>query len=179
MEHIINKTEYTLLTCLGFCLRQSGEADFAPCLTAEEWEQVAALAERHEVLALLENLWEPDKLSEERQMAIQWKTARTVHKGIQLQMLNGRLTTLFEKEGILAVTLKGCAVARYYPVPEFRKTTDLDLFVASDEEAEKAVRILCENGFRPSEEWHANHHDVLVSGKKEEVELHTAWADAF
>ena len=179
MEHIINKTEYTLLTCLGFCLRQSGEADFTPCLTAEEWEQVAVLADRHEVLALLEDLWEPGKLSEERQTIIQLKTARTVHKGIQLQMLNGRLTTLLEKEGILAVTLKGSAVARFYPVPEFRKTTDLDLFVASDEEAEKAVQILCENGFRLSEEWHANHHYVLVSEKKGEVELHTAWADDF
>ena len=179
IESTINKTEYALLMCLGLSLRQSDKAESLPSLTAKEWEQVAALADRHEVLALLEDVWESDKLPKERQMAIQFKTARTVHKGIQLQMLNGKLTTLLEKEGILAVTLKGCAVARFYPVPEFRKTTDLDLFVAGAKEAERAVQILCENGFRFSEKWHANHHSILISEKKEEVEIHTAWADAF
>lgn len=179
LESTINKTEYALLMCLSLSLRQSDKAESLPSLTVEEWEQVATLADRHEVLALLEDVWESDKLPKERQMAIQFKMARTVHKGIQLQMLNAKLTALLEKEGILAVTLKGCAVARFYPVPEFRKTTDLDLFVASVKEAERAVQILCENGFRLSEEWHANHHYVLISEKKEEVEIHTAWADEF
>ena len=93
--------------------------------------------------------------------------------------MNARLTALLEKEGIIAVTLKGCTVARFYPVPEFRKTTDIDLFVADREEAKRALQILEANGFHPSEEWHANHHVILNSAKKEVVELHTTWADEF
>ena len=80
---------------------------------------------------------------------------------------------------MIAVTMKGSAVARFYPVPEYRKTTDLDLFIASANDVGKAVRILGDNGFAPSGKWHANHHIVLVSGKNEVVELHTTWAEAF
>lgn len=179
MERTINKTEYTLLKYLGLSLRQSDPAAPFPPLTSEEWKQLLSLADRHEVLALLERVLEPDKLPREQQRTVQFKTARTVHKAIQLQALNARLTRLLEKEGIIAVTLKGCAVARFYPVPEFRKTTDIDLFVDDEENAERAVRILCENGFKISGEWHANHHFVLISERKEEVELHTTWTEQF
>lgn len=175
----INKTEYTLLKLLSRSLRPSRGTIPLPSLAGKEWEQLLALADRHEVLSLLENVLEMDRIPEEQRLAMQFKTARTVHKGIQLQVLNARLTALLEKEGIVAVTLKGCAVARFYPTPEFRKTSDLDLFVVDEEDAGRAVQILCENGFKPSSEWHANHHFVLVSEKNEVVELHTTWAEAF
>ena len=175
----INKTEYTLLQCLRKSLQQSGEPAVTPSLTDQEWQRLLALADRHEVLSLLENVWKPEKFSKEQWLAIQSKTARTVHKAIQLQVLNARLTGILEKEGILAVTLKGCTIARFYPVPEFRKTTDVDLFVADQEEAKRALQILEANGFHPSEGWHANHHVILNSEKKEVVELHTTWADDF
>lgn len=179
MERTIKKTEYTLLKYLGLSLRQSAPAAPLPVLTSEEWKQLLVLADRHEVLALLENVLEVDKISEEQRMMIELKTARTVHKAIQLQALNARLTGILEKEGIIAVTLKGCAVARFYPVPEFRKTTDIDLFVADEADVERAVQILCENGFKIPEEWHANHHLVLISERNEEVELHTTWTESF
>ena len=96
-----------------------------------------------------------------------------------MQALNTRLTACLEKEHITAVTLKGFASARFYPVPEFRKTTDIDLLLFSDKDAENAVRILCANGFKICKERHANHHIVMISEKKEAVELHTTWAEAF
>ena len=179
MERIINKTEYTLLQFLSLSLPQPDRTDFNPPLTANEWQQLLALADRHEVLSLLRNVLEPDKFPEEQWLILQAKTARTVHKAIQLQVLNARLTAFLEKEGITAVTLKGCTVARFYPIPEFRKTTDIDLFVADKADAKRAVQILGANGFHPSGEWHANHHIILNSVKKEVVELHTTWADDF
>ena len=175
----INKTEYTLLQCLSQCLKQSDNLVSLPSLTAEEYQQLLTLADRHEVLSLLENVWEPARIPEPQSLTIQSKTARTVHKSIQLQALNARLTALLAKEDIIAVTLKGCTVARFYPVPEFRKTTDIDLFVADKNDAKRAVQILEANGFHPSGEWHANHHVILNSGKNEVVELHTTWADDF
>ena len=161
MERIINKTEYTLLQFLSLSLHQPDRTDFNPPLTANEWQQLLALADRHEVLSLLSNVLEPDKFPEEQWLILQAKTARTVHKAIQLQVLNARLTAFLEKEGITAVTLKGCTVARFYPIPEFRKTTDIDLFVADKADAKRAVQILGANGFHPSGEWHANHHIIL------------------
>lgn len=175
----INKTEYTLLKYLTLSLQPSGKAGLTPSLSKKEWEQLISLADRHEVLPLLQNVLDPDGLPEEQGMYLQTKTARTVQKSIRLQVLNARLTALLEKEGIVAVTLKGSAVSRFYPVPEFRKTTDIDLFVEKREQAKKAVRLLCDNGFVPSSQWHANHHFVLTNQKKEVVELHTSWAEIF
>ena len=175
----ITKTEYKLLQYLALSLHPSGSPIQFPPQTDEEWKRLLALADCHEILPLIEDGLEQDNIPEEQRRIIQLKTAKTVHKGIQLQVLNSRLTALLEKAGIIAVTMKGSAVARFYPVPEYRKTTDLDLFIASANDVGKAVRILKDNGFAPSGKWHANHHIVLVSGKNEVVELHTTWAEAF
>ena len=175
----ITKTEYKLLQYLALSLHPSGSPIQFPPQTDEEWKRLLALADCHEILPLIEDGLEQDNIPEEQRRIIQLKTAKTVHKGIQLQVLNSRLTALLEKAGMIAVTMKGSAVARFYPVPEYRKTTDLDLFIASANDVEKAVRILKDNGFAPSGKWHANHHIVLVSGKNEVVELHTTWAEAF
>ena len=76
----INKTEYTLLQCLSQCLKQSDNLVSLPSLTAEEYQQLLTLADRHEVLSLLENVWEPARIPEPQSLTIQSKTARTVHK---------------------------------------------------------------------------------------------------
>ena len=176
---LITQTEHTLLQSLRQSLQQSDRPNSMPFLSAEEWKQLLTLADRHEVLSLLETTWDSDQLPKEQRLFVQAKTAKTVHKGIQLQALNARLTALLAIKGITAITLKGSTVSRFYPTPEFRKTSDIDLFVANPEEAKKAVRILGDNGFKPSGAWHANHHFILSSEKNEVVELHTAWADDF
>ena len=172
-------TEQTLLRLLRQTLQQSAKANAAPPLPPSQWQQLLTLADRHEVLTLLETTWDSAKLPDEQRLRIQAKTARTIQKSIQLQALNARLTALLASEGITAITLKGCTVSRFYPTPEFRKTSDIDLFVANPADAKKAVNILGDNGFNPSGEWHANHHFILSSEKNEVVELHTAWADDF
>lgn len=175
---MFNKTELALLNLLRFSLRPTGGVPSLPSLTGQEWERVLILADRHEVLPLLETVLEEDGLPEAQRLAIQWKTAKTVHESIQLQGLNARLTALLKKAGITAVTLKGFAVARFYPVPEFRKTTDIDLFVPNRENWKRAVRILRANGFQAAKAWHANHHAVLTAEKRV-VEVHSTWTESF
>lgn len=177
----INKTEYTLLSCLNQSLHPSGGGNAVSSLKVaqEELQPLLSLADRHEVLTLLGDVLNLEQLSDEENMYIQSKIARTVHKSIRLQVLNAKLTAALEKEGIIGVTLKGCVVARYYPVPEFRKSSDVDLFVNGEAAAGRAVEILKNHGFQLSEEWHANHHAVLRSAKGDVVEVHTAWADEF
>ena len=173
------QTEQTLLRLLRQTLQQSAKANAVLSLPPPKWQQLVTLADCHEVLTLLEITWDSAPLSDEQRLRIQAKTARTVQKSIQLQALNARLTALLASEGITAITLKGCTVSRFYPTPEFRKNSDVDLFVANPADAKKAVNILGDNGFNPSGEWHANHHFILSSEKNEVVELHTAWADDF
>ena len=90
----ITTTEHTLLQALRQSLKKSDRADFNPSLSAEEWKQLLTLADRHEVLSLLETTWDSDQLPKEQRLFVQAKTAKTVHKGIQLQALNARLTSL-------------------------------------------------------------------------------------
>ena len=173
----ISETERALLKYLGQNLKLSEDDCEVLDLSDEAFERIYSMADRHEVLALFGNLLNPSGLSPKIQNDFLFKTARTVHKGITLQSLDARLTVLLEKESITAITLKGYAAARFYPVPEFRKTTDIDLFFCSEADARKAGKILCKNGFKFSKEWHANHHFILISEKNEIVELHTSWAD--
>lgn len=175
----ISETERLLLETLGHSLKLCEDACEAVDLSTDQGALIYSLADRHEVLVLLSNILNPDTLPPKIQDDLQFKTAKTVHNGITLQSLTARLTALLERENILAITLKGYAAARFYPIPEFRKASDIDLFFCSEEDARKAGEILCENGFHFSNEWHANHHFVLMSEKHEKVELHTAWADEF
>lgn len=173
----ISETERILLKYLGESIKLSDGERENSAISAEEFERIYPLADRHEVSVLLCNILNLNSLSHKIQNDLDFKTARTVHKGINLQSLALRLTALLETEGITAVTLKGYTVSRFYPVPEFRKTTDVDLFFSCEDDARKAGKILLENGFKYSEKWHANHHFILISDKNEKVELHTAWAD--
>ena len=175
----ISENERRMLEYLGQCLKPSYGVCEISDSNVDEWERIYALADRHEVSVLMGDIFNSVSLYDKTQNDFQFKTARTVHKGITLQSLDLRLTALLGKEGIKAVTLKGYAVARLYPVPEYRKTTDIDLLFFSLEEAKKAERILLDNGFKPSKEWHANHHFILINEKNETVELHTSWADEF
>ena len=74
----INKTEYTLLQCLSQSLHQSDKPAVNPSLTDKEWQQLLTLADRHEVLSLLENVRKPDRFSKEQWQTVQSKTAKTV-----------------------------------------------------------------------------------------------------
>lgn len=175
----ISETECRLLEYLGQSLKPSDGVCEISDPNVDEWERIYSLADRHEISVLMGDIFNSVNLSDKTQNDFQFKTARTVHKFITLQSLNLRITALLEKEGIRAVTLKGYAVAKFYPVPEFRKTTDIDLFFGNSADAKKAEKILLNNGFKPSKEWHANHHSILISEKNETVELHYSWADEF
>ncbi len=155
-------TESALLHCLSLSLRPSDSVHSLPSLTEQEWAQVLALADRHEVLPLLETVlgdvelppalrsameWKTagtvhQSLQLQALTAMEWKTAETVHQSLRLQALTEKLTRLLREADITAITLKGCAVARFYPVPEFRKTSDIDLFASNGEDLKRAVQIL-------------------------------------
>ena len=107
ISSLFNKTELTLLHSLKLSLRQTDSPVTALSLTEKDWEQVITLADRHEVLALLTPVLDLDRLSQKQQLMVESKIARTIQTGIQLQALNARLTGLLEKDGIIAVTLKG------------------------------------------------------------------------
>ena len=77
------------------------------------------------------------------------------------------------------VLLKGSGVAALYPVPEYRKSGDIDILMKNKEEAERACKILEKRGFC-KKEYQAAHHHIACSGVDGiEMELHVTLAEPF
>ena len=174
----ITDTEQIFLHALNTVLHQS-EYDIERKLSIQEVDELLLLSQRHEVTALLDDVWNRYTLSNEQLILKDKIVARTVQKSIQLQILNSKLTQMLREAGITAVTLKGYSVSRYFPVPEYRKSGDVDLFVSGKENIEKAVKLLENNGFHTTDSWHSNHHLVFISDRNETVELHVSWVEEF
>lgn len=175
---IFSKSELLFLHYLNASLKENHTGQFPSFSSSEEMKEVLSLSLHHEVLPLVSDLLSK-QVPDELQMMILDEVARTVQKGIKLQMLDGELTQELKEEKITAITLKGMAVARFYPISEYRKTTDMDLFIPEEDKIKKAIEILEKNGFELSEDWHANHHLVLTNKEGEVVELHKNWAEEF
>lgn len=174
----ITDTEQIFLHALNTVVHDS-EYDIESKLSIQEVDELLLLSQRHEVTALLDDVWNRYTLSNEQLILKEKIVARTVQKSIQLQILNSKLTQKLREAGITAVTLKGYSVSRYFPVPEYRKSGDVDLFVSGKENIEKAVKLLENNGFHTTDSWHANHHLVFISDRNETVELHVSWVEEF
>ncbi len=81
--------------------------------------------------------------------------------------------------GIKTVVLKGAAVSSFYPVPEYRKSGDIDLLVGGEDELRRAAAVMKKNGYAVAKEQHALHHIVFDSPFGIEVEIHKMLAEPF
>lgn len=116
---------------------------------AEKYGAILELADRHRVLPLLYDVLAP-KLPEEdeNRKRLEKRSAETVRQSYRLLFLGKYVTGLLQEHGIETVLLKGSGTAGLYPVPELRKSGDIDLLVADQKAGEKAYEVLHEHGFR-------------------------------
>ena len=78
---------------------------------------------------------------------------RTMHRHLMAQ---DDVVRLFQEEAIGFVILKGLAVARYYPKPEYRSLGDIDIAVLHDD-YERARQILLQNDYEEVESPYIKH----------------------
>ena len=158
-------------------------------LGEEEKEQISHLdlgeileiADQHRVLPMLFDIFEDweEILSDKDRERLEKAAEKTVGQSYRLLFLTKELTELFSQAGIPVVTLKGCGIASYYPVPEYRKSGDVDLLFSDEASVRAAGKLLEERGFFVSEEQHANHHLVYQGPNGVDVELHAMLAEPF
>ena len=153
---------------------------YSSFLTAgeEKLNKVVDIALKHSVLPFLFNIFETVSDLECFDV-VQRKTMQTVQQSYHLLILSAFVTKLLKKNNIKSVVLKGCAAACYYPVPEYRKSGDIDLLFRDLKDTEAACGILCANGFRLKGEQHANHHIACVSPDGIDIELHSMLSEPF
>ena len=149
-----------------------------PC---KDWHGLLQLAQTQGVLPLLYDTLKQEKTLPESL----WKVCRAeaiamTRKSYHLLFYSRRLIRLLEEGGVNSVLLKGMTIAVAYPVPELRKSGDIDLLLTEPKDLRRAEEILKAARLKVYEEQHANHHLVFLSEDgKILIELHTMLAEAF
>lgn len=141
-------------------------------------------AGKHAVLSLLFNVCERQGLTESARYAdfvqpIRQAAVTTARANYRLLFLTKYITQLLEKEGIRAILLKGAATASYYPVPELRKSGDVDILIPQEKDFLRAVEVLESVKFVKCASQFALHHIELKNEEGICVEIHRILAEPF
>ena len=144
-------------------------------------EEVLSMAGQHKILPMLYDVLEEyleEKNPEQLEM-VSRTTEDTIRQSYRLLFLTKELTERFRGEGIPTVVLKGSGVASWYPVPEYRKSGDVDLLFPGAAQVRSAGKVLEKLQYELKEEQHANHHLVYQGADGIDVELHSMLAEPF
>ena len=94
----------------------------------------------------------------------------------QMEQFTRRIADLLEKNGISYVLLKGISLADFYPVPEYRKLGDVDIYINDKEMFNRAEELLLANGYTKDDEISDHHQGYLYkvpqTGRTMILELH-------
>lgn len=160
-------------------IEESRIGEAAAPMKREEWERLMHLALEHEVLSLL---YEPMHKIPEIQPAWGWveqKSRQIVQQSYHLLFLTKAVTELCKEKGIQVVVLKGAATASFYPVPELRKSGDIDLLVLEKDRFNEACTLLEEQGFIKKGRQYHSHHMEYMSEDGIIIELHKMLVEPF
>lgn len=169
-----------------------------------DWDALVETARRHSVLPLMYEVLKSQPVPEKAFQKAERISQMTVRQSYRLLILSKQIQEAMAQRGIEVVLLKGVGTATYYPVPELRKSGDVDLLLLDREKLDEAGKCLQELGCRV-EEWQPSLHHVVFSvpaegaalsateaengpsargaragkGQKIEIELHTMLAEPF
>lgn len=104
------------------------------------------------------------------------QTKQMMYQYYQIEHLTEIIASLMEQKQIPYYLLKGISLAAYYPVPEYRKLGDVDLYIPDPVAFEHAKEVLEANGFVLDPEL-SDHHTTYKytfpkTGRSYILELH-------
>ncbi len=143
------------------------------------WQSLFDMAGKHSVLSLLYRKVMESPLEENEKSAWISKIRKVVLQNYHLLFTAKYLVRILQDNDIPCVLLKGAGIAEYFPVPELRKSGDIDILILGEDSKKKSEHVLLEHGFVKSKEQHATHHTVWFSPEGIEVEVHTRLAEAY
>ena len=94
----------------------------------------------------------------------------------QIEQFTRRIADLFDANNISYILLKGISLAAFYPVPEYRKLGDVDIYINDKEMFNRASALLLANGYTKDDEISDHHQGYLYkvpkTGRTMILELH-------
>lgn len=145
----------------------------------EQWEQLCQEAQNHAVLSLWGEVLTCEGYAKTVKDKVNACAQKIIYQNYYLLYETHRVCTILREHGIETAVLKGVATAALYPVPELRKSGDIDLLILRPEQLEEAARYLQEKGYVQQQKQIVRHHLSLLGPKLIEIELHVRMADVF
>lgn len=183
MAGTLRKEERMILKLLRVSINRGEKADWAgiPGKEAKEfWEEVIRLAGTHAVVSLMyDTLSSGGMLPDALMKSVETSSRITVRSNYRLLFLTKYVTEFLKKNKIQAITLKGAATSSLYPVPELRKSGDVDILITEDEACARACKLLQQEGYLPAGEQLTLHHMELKSEEGISIEVHGLLAEPF
>lgn len=141
-------------------------------------DSVLLLAKKHAVLSFLYDISNEAWMNQGKSF-IQRESRQIVMQSYRLLFLTKYVVNILKQNDIPVIVLKGVATGSLYPVPELRKSGDVDLLVPNNIPEALIRKVMLAAGFRLSEDQHANHHIAFVTEEGIHVEIHTMLAEPF
>lgn len=179
MDVFFSNVEHRLFQLVRQSLAREERKEQRIVLENAEWDCLMKMAERQGVLSLLyEELYHLPELPEQLKQKVKKTAEKNVQQQYHLLFLDRYIVELLMEHQIPAVVMKGVTIGEYYPIPELRKSGDVDLLLVNPSDLEKAKEVMRQAGYQ-EEEQHALHHVCFSTPDGVEVELHTMLAEPF
>ena len=144
-----------------------------------DWKKIDDLARKQKVTVYIAHALKGSRVlscpDEIRKPMIQRARGIVVRNAINRSDII-RLLEDMEAAGIHAVLLKGYAIADCYAVPEFRTSSDADIWINPKDE-DRACEFMQKQGFSVEPRWKNGHHAVCHHPRLGCVELHVILYD--
>lgn len=141
----MNKTESFFVETLCAFLTEDGKKLNTDGVDRQE---LYTLAKRHSVAGILSYVFSRYQLFEGESISEKFTTQyeKTLSVMLRRSLAAENISRLFSQHGIAHIPFKGSTVARFYPVPELRAYSDVDMIV-KEEDLSKIDEIMSSRGF--------------------------------
>lgn len=160
------------LTYLQIVKNAGSSTHPVPALSDEDQAELTELAKRHFTSPfVLSYITDAASLQ-----ALKKQTVSMTLNYYQIEQFTRKIITLFNEHQIPYFLLKGVSLAAYYPLPEYRKLGDVDIYINEPDALARAKTLLEENGFVDRSEVSDHHityqYTFPKTGRSFILELH-------
>ncbi len=178
-----------ILALLKVSLTSNGKSDeeireevsaFAGAIDAKEWHEIAHTSKRISVGCLMYDVIQhiPDIPDSARKL-IEKYSRSICQNNYKLLMIEIWLDKVLSEAGIKYSIMKGMSAAVDFPVPELRKSRDIDILLMNPGDIDRAVKEVEKLGFKKEKNQGAIHHVEMSDKAGLEIEIHTMMAIPF
>ena len=167
-------TTYLSVIRQACCSSADADANIDTAITIrpEEVHALAVLSQEHRTAPFLLPFFH----GTDCYASLRQQTKNMMLNYYQIEHFTRTTVSLLEKEHISCYLLKGLSLADCYPVPEYRKLGDLDLYISDKEDFDRAKCILASHGYLEEEELSDHHityqYRFSKTGRSFLLELH-------